>query len=150
MRDHVIAVLQYSIESAGMSYEARPIGCLDQLLDQLVDHLALDPEQVLAPGLLGSLRSKIVAQLVARRLGRAKADYRHIEVEGLHAPFVLRRVDRAHSGIDPHPLEVLFEWQHDTFEFRLDENDLKLERLARFVIDELFAFKGPTGLLQQL
>src|SRR6516164_8049454 len=143
MRDHVIAVLQYPIESASVSDETRPIRRLDQLLDQLVDHLALDAEVVLASLLVGSLRPKIVAQLIARGLGCAKAYDRHVKVEGLHAPFVLRSIDRAHPRGDSHPLEVLFEWEHDAFEFRQYQHDLKLEGLTRFIVDELVAFEGP-------
>src|SRR6516165_8153225 len=42
--DHVIAVLQYPIENVCVSDEARPVGCPDYLLDQLVDDRAFDAE----------------------------------------------------------------------------------------------------------
>src|ERR1700751_406672 len=78
MRDYAIAILQYPVESAGVSDEARSIRRLDQLLDQFVDHLAVDAEHVLAPRLVGGLRPPIVAQFVPRRLRCAKSDDRHV------------------------------------------------------------------------
>src|ERR1700739_1214008 len=53
MRDHVVSILQHAVERAGMGDEARPIRRADQLLDQLIDDLALDPEQVAAALLVG-------------------------------------------------------------------------------------------------
>src|SRR6266478_2351717 len=150
MRDYIISILQYPIERARVGDKARPIGRLDQLLDQRIDDLALDAEHVLASLLVCGDRPEIVAQLIPRRLRCAERDDRHIVVEGLHPLFVLRGIDGAHTGVDAHPFEVLLDRESNAFEFRLDQEDLKLEGLTGLVVDELFAFEGPTRLLQKL
>src|SRR6266446_960437 len=150
MRDYIVSILQYPIERARVGDKARPIGRLDQLLDQRIDDFALDAEQVLAALLVGCNRPEIVAQLVPRGLRCAERDDRHIVVESLHPLFVLRRVDGADAGIDAHPLQVLLDRENNAFEFRLHEEDLKLKGLTGLVVDELFASEGPTRLLQKL
>src|SRR5271165_1593116 len=67
VRDQVIAVLQYPVEGMRVGYQTRPVGRPDQPFDQLVDDLALDPEQVVASLLVGGLRAPIITLLVARR-----------------------------------------------------------------------------------
>src|SRR5215472_6004035 len=67
IRDDVIAILQYPVERMGVGHQARPVGRVDQLLDQRVDNLAPDPDQVAAALLVGGLRALILALLVARR-----------------------------------------------------------------------------------
>src|SRR6516162_9145405 len=103
--DDVIAVLQYPIQSAGMSDDACPVGSLDQLLDQFVDDRTLDAEDIAAALLVGRRRAEKLALLVARRQRLRELRRRHVEIEGLHALFVLCDIDGAHPRGDPHPLE---------------------------------------------
>ena len=139
--DHVVAVLQDPVERAGLGDEALSVRRLDQLFDERVDDLALDPDQVAAAGLVGRFRAPIFALLIAGRQRLAKGHHGHVVIEGLHPLLVLRRVDRAHPRGDPHPLEVLGEGQHDPLELRIVEQNLELEGLPRFLVDELLALK---------
>src|SRR5262249_4989523 len=109
IRDYVIAVLQDPIERVGVRDQAGAVGGADQLLDQLVDDRALDPDQVAAAVLVGRFRTPEFALFVARRQRLAEHHDRHVVIEGLHPLFVLRGVDRAHMRADTHAFQVLGE-----------------------------------------
>ena len=109
----------------------------DDMLDHRVDRRVFDADHVIRACLVGRLRAKVIAQLVAGQLRLPPGEGDDVEIPVAQPVLILRRIDRAYRHGDAEAFERGLVEQEDALEVRVYGEEFDRVTLARLAVDEL-------------
>src|SRR5690606_2241137 len=147
--DHVVAPQQHTVQRPGVGDQLLARVGVDKAFDDLVDGWVLQADEVAAARIVGTGGVPVLALFVARRVGLAEAADDHVEITRAQAVDVLRNVDTANHHLDTEISQISLEWQQNTLELGLCQQEFEAHRLA-IDVEHAITLDAPAGLLQQL